>query len=471
MQYDPGWRRTMYDHAPFALKTLMATAYGVIQRRERFNPSMRALARQIAELSVSPTDVIERYQLQELRRFLIEAGREVPYYRSLFQVLHFNPSALERIEQLAALPILTKEQVRQNLTELLPGNLAAQHWMWRHTSGTTGKALRFPESAECAQREFAFRIEHYRWAGVDLFLRPRVAYAAGHPVTSARQKNPPFWIGDYGNRYLFLSSYHFAEANMTAYLKRLQSFSPQVIAGYPSSLYLLAQAVLRLGCDKLRPRAVFASSETLFDAQRSVIETAFGCKAYSFYGNTECCGMTMECEYGLHHGRLDHSLMEVVDENGAASNHGRLICTGFGNSGFPLIRYDTGDMVTLAARKECECGRHGLLFERVEGRREEYICTPDGRKVGRLDHLFKDAVNVVEAQLVQHDCGSLIVRVVRRPEYSAADENAIANEARLRLGSEIRLLFEYVEALQRTPNGKLRFVVSTVPQTALYQPI
>lgn len=468
MQYDNGWRRTMYDHAPFALKTLMATAYGIIQRRERFNPAMSALAQRVAELGVLKRESIERYQLQELRQFLVEAGREVPYYRTLFRKLHFDPSKLESSGQLAVLPIMAKEQVRQILTDLLPDNLSARHWNWRHTSGTTGKALLFPVSDVCSQREFAFRMEHYRWAGVNLLLRPRVVYAAGHPVVSASRKGPPFWVCDYANRYLFLSSYHFSEANMAAYIERLERYSPQVVAGYPSSLYLLSKALLRSGC-KLRPDAVFASSESLLNGQRSVIEEAFGCKVFSFYGNTECCGIALECEYGLHHGRLDHSFMEVVDENGTACNQGRLICTGFGNSAFPLIRYDTGDMVTVAANQECKCGRQGLLLDSIDGRREEYIYTPDGRSVGRLDHLFKDAENVVEAQLEQHDRGELILRLVRRPEYQAADEAAIAREARLRLGSEICLRFEYVDTLKRTENGKMRFIVSTVDQREFYQ--
>ncbi|MGD0831117.1 MAG: hypothetical protein ABR907_09260 [Terracidiphilus sp.] len=470
MQYDCGWRRTIFDKAPFALKAIMATAYGAIQRSNRFNKSTREMADFLSELGMLRGDAIERYQLRELRRFLTEAGRESSYYRLLFRNSHFDPGALESTDQLAALPILTKEQVRQNISDILPRNLSAQDCEWRHTSGTTGKALQFPESRDCAQREFAFRIEHYRWAGVDLFARPRVAYAAGHPVTPAERKAPPFWVCDYANRYLFLSSYHFTEENMTAYVERLESYLPEVVAGYPSSLCLLAQAILRSG-RKLNPRAVFASSETLSEGQRKVIEEAFGCKVFSFYGNTECCGIALECEYGLHHGRLDHSLMEVVDENGHACTRGRLICTGFGNSAFPLVRYDTGDIVTLAQNQRCECGRQGLLLMGIEGRSEEYICTPDGRRVGRLDHLFKDAVNVLEAQLEQQHCDELIVRIVRRPEFRAADQEAIAREARIRLGSEISLRFEYVDALQRTANGKLRFVVSNVKQPEILEPI
>ena len=181
-----------------------------------------------------------------------------------------------------------------------------------------------------------------------------------------------------------------------------------------------------------------------------------------WYGNTEMCANIVECEQGGIHGRLEHSFMEVVDETGAPVREGHLVSTGFGNSAFPLVRYDTGDIVRLSDRQECNCGRGGLLFESVIGRTEDYVVTPEGRLVGRLDHLFKDAIQVVEAQLVQSDPGELIIRIVRRPGYSDDDERLIESEARLRLGPEIRLKFEYVPALERTSAGKVRFVLSTL---------
>jgi phenylacetate-CoA ligase len=81
-----------------------------------------------------------------------------------------------------------------------------------------------------------------------------------------------------------------------------------------------------------------------------------------------------------------------------------------------------------------------------------------------LDHLFKDSANVVQAQLFQEKPEEVTVRIVRDPEFSALDEKKILEEARVRLGTDIGIHFEYVEALERTRNGKIRFVVSKVNQ-------
>ena len=105
------------------------------------------------------------------------------------------------------------------------------------------------------------------------------------------------------------------------------------------------------------------------------------------------------------------------------------------------------------------------MVERIDGRIEDYVVTPDGRKIGRLDHIFKDMVTVRECQIVQETAGSLAFHLVRGPGYTPADEAALLAEARRRLGSSIGIDIVYRETLPRTPRGKLRFVVSKIPDS------
>ncbi len=80
--------------------------------------------------------------------------------------------------------------------------------------------------------------------------------------------------------------------------------------------------------------------------------------------------------------------------------------------------------------------------------------------MGRMDHIFKDAVNVREAQIVQGTPGQVTVRLVRREGYAPADEDRLRQEFRKRVGDLADIRFVYVESLPRSGNGKLRFVVS-----------
>jgi phenylacetate-CoA ligase len=278
------------------------------------------------------------------------------------------------------------------------------------------------------------------------------AYVSGHPVVPPNQSQPPFWRVDKAERRLLCSSYHLAPQHLSSYIDALAGFSPDFIHGYPSSLYVLARYLADNRPGAVRPRAVFTASETLLDFQRSVIEQAFGAKVFNWYGNTEMTCNIVQCAAGNLHYRTDYGVLELLAD-------GTMVVTGLNNRAMPLIRYRVGD-VAAAREGVCSCGCAFPLIERIVGRVEDYVRTPDGRLVGRLDHLFKDVRHVREAQIVQRQTDELILRIVKAPGYSEQDEKIVLTEARQRLGGGMRIRFEYVDGLERTAGGKVRFIVS-----------
>ena len=466
MGYEPGWIKDVYDRAPYVLKNVLTTAYGLRQRRARYGRHYRAFLEQLRRDEHLDSVTLRDRQLQQVRTFLVRAERDSPFHRERFARAGFSPRELAALDQLSSLPLLSKQEVRRDTRRIISERLGELDARWIRTSGTTGTALRFPTSASCFQREHAFRVAHYGWAGLSFDRRERVACVAGHPVAAADRASPPFWSHDHADRWLYMSSYHLSERNLPAYIRELERFQPVMLTGYPSSIHLLAQAWSRWGQRRLPLRAVFTASETLLDHQRRAIEAAFGTKVFVWYGNAEMCANIVECEHGTLHGRLEHSYLEVVDAEGKPAREGRLVCTGFGNDAFPLIRYDIGDIVGRSRAVACPCGRPGELFERVVGRTEDYVRTPDGRYIGCLDHIFRNAANVHEAQVVQRELDVLTLRIVRSPAYGAADERALETAARVRLGPFIAVRFEYVDALERTRSGKFQFVVSALARPA-----
>jgi phenylacetate-CoA ligase len=299
----------------------------------------------------------------------------------------------------------------------------------------------------------AFRWRHKAWGGVP-FLSSG-AYVSGHPVVPIDQKQPPFWRVDRVEKRLLCSSYHLAPQNLAHYIEALAKFSPDFVHGYPSSLYVLARHMIAHPAQEVRPRAVFTASETLLEFQRAAIEQAFGAKVFNWYGNSEMTCNIVQCAAGSLHYRTDYGVLELLDD-------GTMVCTGLNNRAMPLIRYRVGDRAT-ARDGACPCGCAFPLIERIEGRIEDYVRTPDGRYVGRLDHLFKDVHHVREAQIVQEQLDQITLRVVRADDYSPQDERTILAEAQQRLGGAVQVRFEYVDAIERTAAGKFRFIISLLP--------
>jgi phenylacetate-CoA ligase len=141
--------------------------------------------------------------------------------------------------------------------------------------------------------------------------------------------------------------------------------------------------------------------------------------------------------------------------------------TNVTNPAAPLLKYDTQDLATVVDGASCECGRAGRVVERVDGRLEDYVVLADGTQIGRMDHIFKDMVNIREAQIHQKLPGAITVRVVRNPLYTDEDERALRRETAKRVGAHTRVDVEYVDAIARSSTGKLRFVVSELPGAAV----
>jgi len=229
-------------------------------------------------------------------------------------------------------------------------------------------------------------------------------------------------------------------------------------------MHLVARAMLDEGrpLEPGRLRACFTSSESLLAFQREEIERAFGARVYDRYGVSEFCVSMTECAMGNLHVDMEFGIVEVeVAEETADWVRGPLLVTGFANEATPLFRYRVGDVGTRSKRA-CPCGRAGDVFLEIDGRIEDYVQTPDGRLVGRLDHIFKEQLDVAEAQVLQETPAALDVLIVRRPGYGAASEQSLLKEFRSRLGEEIAIDLRYVDAIPRESNGKFRAVKSAV---------
>jgi phenylacetate-CoA ligase len=154
-----------------------------------------------------------------------------------------------------------------------------------------------------------------------------------------------------------------------------------------------------------------------------------------------------------------------LDENNKPvkpGEKGRLVCSAIGNKAFPLIRYDIGDIVTLSKEDKCVCGRGGLIIDSIEGRKEDYIVTKDGKKIGRLDHLFKDTLGIKQSQIVQTEVGKITINIIIDDNFSKKDINLLKNEIFVRFGESIDYEINEVTEIPRGANDKFRFIISDI---------
>lgn len=96
----------------------------------------------------------------------------------------------------------------------------------------------------------------------------------------------------------------------------------------------------------------------------------------------------------------------------------------------------------------------------IERRKEDYVFTPEGTKIMRFDYISKDGNEIKESQVLQRELGSMVIRIVKRPNYNTEMEKKIVSAVREWISPTIKIDFEYVDEIPRTKAGKFRTVIS-----------
>jgi phenylacetate-CoA ligase len=351
-----------YETSPPFIRDLVATARGAWERQRRYGPYFRA--HRLA-LEDSQWWTQEQHALatgERLRRFVHRAATTVPYYRDLFLHAEVAPDAVRGVEDLRRLPLLDRDTVRAEYQRFQPDAEDAGAALALRTAGPETGALVVPVTQECFEREWAFRWQQLAWRG----FQPgqRAATFADDPLVVTLGPEPPYWVVNYAGPEMLFSYRRLNERTLPLYAEKLRDWQPALLHGPPSALETLAIGLRDLGDTKIRPRVVLAEGETLTWEQRAAIEMQFQCKLCYLYSDAEMVAHVAECEAGSLHARLEHSLVELVNERGEPARPGELaeiVGTGFGNIAFPLIRYRTGDGAVLAERP-CTCNRGGLIL-------------------------------------------------------------------------------------------------------------
>ena len=449
----------LYQVLPLFLQNIGVNIYGYKLLRKRYGNEYKNIEDQIFAKDLWSEDQITTYLDEKIREIVAFAFRYVPYYKKLYLELSLGPDDINSTESLSkTLPVLTKDVVQDRLQEFVPECLSAFEYFYARTSGTTGKGLLFPMTVD------ADRIQNATWwryrSRFGLNRNTWYAHFYGKNIVPFEQNRPPFWRVNYPGKQVLFSAYHMRKENLPYYIEALNKYRPPWIQGYPSLLNILAEYILETQSLEYQPKVVTIGSESLLTHQKQKIEAAFRASCRQHYGLTEATASISECSEGNLHVDEDFGYVEFIENQ---YGYNEIISTGFANKAFVLLRYNTGDVATLPkSGTSCSCGRSGRLVSDIDGRIEDYVVTQDGRRIGRLDHIVKDMVNIKECQIVQEKINQIVIKIVRGPNYTVADEDKLITETKKRVGYEMEVKPNYVEALQRSKTGKLRFVISNI---------
>jgi len=270
---------------------------------------------------------------------------------------------------------------------------------------------------------------------------------------------------------LVLSTFKLTPRTLPRYLDLLARYRPAFLHAYPSSAEHLAR-LLRDVPEARRPRfeALLLGSETVYPAQRALLEQAFGGRVFVWYGHSEKCLLGGGCEDSTdYHLFPEYGALEVVDDAGepvGEGGRGTLVGTGFMNRVMPFLRYATDDRATRSTGP-CPCGRAYPRVHSIEGRWLGERLFGDGGRMFSMTALNTHSNvfdRVARFRIRQSEAGRADVLVVPGPSFGEADVAAIAGEYDRRAGGAIRFTVHVVPDLPLTGRGKFKFIEQLIPE-------
>jgi phenylacetate-CoA ligase len=447
-----------YESLPGAAQDLVCSAYGVqelVRRRGRLQDARKRM--EVIE-SLHWSSVEARELVERRLRAILNLARGLPGYVPVAP----SPSGASALEELTQWPVLRKDDLRRFPLGYLARSPGPTD-IFSLTSGTSGTPLKVWRPRDTFRELFRSSAVSREWFGVPIRFR-RASFTGKLVVPLASRR---VWRMNLPGRQLVLSQYHLGPSNVQAYAAALRRWRPHVLDGYASNLVelagLLSDADIRVGIP-----LVVTTCEVLTPAGRALLEKVFQGRVADKYGTSENVVLAAECPDGSRHVFQNVGVIEVADEEGRRvrdGQTGRLLLTTLTNDLMPLIRYDVGDLGTLEEPGHCACGRASPILAEVQGREDDIVIAPDGRRIGILAfNLLRGLEGVVQMQLVQEGTRTFLVRAsLERDSVGAREpfESAVRQAFDRLVGAdpERDVRFDFDGAIERTPGGKVRNVV------------
>ena len=324
----------------------------------------------------SQADIIA-LQEKKLQEVLAYVNEHSAFYKRLFEEHNINVSAIKTLSDLTKLPTICKDDLQRDndAFRCVPKSAIVDY---ASTSGTLGTPVTFGLTDNDLNRLAYNEAISLACAGIK----------KGDVVQLMTTIDRRFMAGlayFLGVRQLGASIVRVGAGIPELQWDSIRLYEPTYLIAVPSFLLKMIAYAERNGIDyeASSVKGVVCIGESLRNQDFSntllaekIAEKWKGIKLYSTYASTEMSTTFTECEYqqgGHHHPEL--IITEVLDDAGnrvGENESGELTITTLGVEAMPLVRFRTGDIVTMHTGT-CACGRNTARVSPVLGRKQQMI--------------------------------------------------------------------------------------------------
>ncbi len=410
-------------------------------------------------LETLPKGELDEIELSYFRNISSYAKTNSIMYREKLKGV--EPENIRTLEDIKRIPLTDKEELRryQEIEPYPYGGILGVDikdvTTFRQSSGTTGRPVYVPETYESWQ----WRVEAWCHILYMAGFRPhhRVFLPFGYNVYVA------FWEAHYTAEKVGCELVPGGALDTKGRIHKIIEIRANAMMNTPTYGLHIAEEAKKMGIDpaSLGIERMLCAGEPMPAATRRRLEELFRCHVFDHIEGTEPCAWAGMCETkeGMHIIEpfflveiLDPETLQREVEEGEM---GIAVVTPLGRRSFPLIRFNTKDLV-IKGKGTCSCGRSSRKIKEVVGR------TDDLRKIRGVlfspktveEVIRHEFPEVVEYEIVVERKGimdEITIRIEVTPDSGGKELEQV--KARLRESLKVKTNLSF--HVQMEPPGSL----------------
>lgn len=372
---------------------------------------------------------IRSYQEKQLQKLIHYCWQYVPFYRSRWKSYIDGPGDIVSLEDLQKLPILSKDELREELgalTTTAPGIKSEE----ARTGGSTGRPTIFRMTKYDQEAMWAQMYTGWHWAG----------YRVGDPFLAVGGESIGTGLTD--RRKLkdkIMNRWSFSGSNLSLERVKVLVESPhfrkiRLIYGYPNAIRELGELLWKLGAVFPSLKNVVCTAEVMrAEVRERIRETLGGVMVFDQYGLNDGGLLAVEGpEHDGLHVFFHRGILEILDDNNRQIHElkrsGRAVATCTSNYATPFIRYETGDQVHWHSLDPAPSGVGWPRIGPVDGRTGDVIYLPAGRSIAMpgLTLVMRWLDGLRQYQFIQTNPHQVAVRLERGDDFKLSEDEVIA---------------------------------------------
>ncbi len=404
--------------------------------------------RRTSQLSEKELIDLQNVKLQKLLKYSLSS---VPYYAELNSLINQNAIDIKKF------PIIDKQVLSEQQDSLL--SLPKEKLFKNASSGSTGQQSIVYWSKEEQSINRATQILWWEWAG----------YCFGDPLLQTGITPNRGFVKSIKDKLLntyYLQAFTHSKEDVVKALRWAQRQDGPVLAGYASSLYVIARYALEENI-QVKFKAAVCWGDKLFDHYKKTIQQAFDIQVCETYGSAE--GLMMGGQKDLEYMYLMSSnvYVELLDNNGNEVKDGELghvIVTNLNGYAMPLIRYRIGDLAIKLPREEYPENRANQfpLWQKIIGRDTDLVITESGKYlvVHSFTGVFEHIPEIKQFCVIQNSRSGILIQYIKGENFTEQLLEKAKNKILSYINEPFNIEFIEVETIPVTKSGKPQLIIS-----------